>query len=411
MTTAAPAGPPAMTPFGSSTAMNASFSNNDSHNNPMSSPFANSNSMASSSNNMTQNMAPNPFGGGGSAPAVTFGTSSNLLDTDMSGGGTTTPPLGFTSPPPAPSRSSLPFGSPAMDQSQTTNTWPPPPLLKSQGLILPGSQQPSDESAKADKLKARLEAKKKKLEELKRRKQQEAIDRNRGTGTTVRNNPPPPAKLSASAAPFVSSALVATTDASASLADRNAARFDSSATNAATRDHLPADLRAKVGAGIDYAALRSGTTGREALDQAVSLTGTCPYMCPDEELLRRELEGDIQMLELVLPGDLHPKDWTLRNTAIKRFRRSAADYKLDVPEWIRPPDVLERVCSYLEEWVMVSAHRLANRLVLLVVDQELTVMRTVGTRSTRPGSSLSKGWDAAAFGCLPIHLGPDANDS
>ena len=29
-----------------------------------------------------------------------------------------------------------------------------------------------------------------------------------------------------------------------------------------------------------------------------------------------------------------------------------------VPEWVRPPLVLEKVCSYLEEWVMVSVrHR------------------------------------------------------
>jgi hypothetical protein len=38
---------------------------------------------------------------------------------------------------------------------------------------------------------------------------------------------------------------------------------------------------------------------------------------------------------------------------VKRFRRSAADFKLDIPELVRPPDVLERVCGYLEEWVMV----------------------------------------------------------
>ena len=77
-------------------------------------------------------------------------------------------------------------------------------------------------------------------------------------------------------------------------------------------------------------------------------------MCPDEELLRRERENDIQLLEMPDPGGIHPPNWTLRNTAIKRFRRSAADYKLDVPEWVRPPDVLEDCCSYLEEWVMVS---------------------------------------------------------
>ena len=75
-------------------------------------------------------------------------------------------------------------------------------------------------------------------------------------------------------------------------------------------------------------------------------------MCPDEELLRREREGDIQLLEVTDPGGLHPKEWTLRDTAVKRFRRSAADFKLDIPELVRPPEVLERVCGYLEEWVM-----------------------------------------------------------
>ncbi len=56
------------------------------------------------------------------------------------------------------------------------------------------------------------------------------------------------------------------------------------------------------------------------------------------------------------PGGLHPEDWTLRDTAVKRFRRSAADFKLDIPELVRPPEVLERVCGYLEEWVMVSIY-------------------------------------------------------
>ena len=53
------------------------------------------------------------------------------------------------------------------------------------------------------------------------------------------------------------------------------------------------------------------------------------------------------------PGGLHPETWTLRDTAVKRFRRSAADFKPDTPDLVRPPDVLERVCGYLEEWVMV----------------------------------------------------------
>ena len=67
-------------------------------------------------------------------------------------------------------------------------------------------------------------------------------------------------------------------------------------------------------------------------------------MCPNEELLRREEENDIQLLELP-HASIHPKDWTLRDTAVKRFKRSAADFKLDIPELVRPPHVLESVCG------------------------------------------------------------------
>jgi hypothetical protein len=74
-------------------------------------------------------------------------------------------------------------------------------------------------------------------------------------------------------------------------------------------------------------------------------------MCPTEELLRREYENDIPLLEIPHPS-LHPSHWTLRETCIKRFRRSAADYKLDIPSLVRPPIVLEQCISYLEEFVM-----------------------------------------------------------
>ena len=218
-------------------------------------------------------------------------------------------------------------------------TWPPPPsLVKSAGLGAGGGNEQDEERKKKMAL---IEKKKKRLEELKRRK--EAAGKPDSPKSTAA-----PA-LNASAAPFVPSAP------ESSLAERNAARFDTGANNAATRAHLPTDLQAKAGQEVDYASLRSSGTGdRENLDQAKSLVGTCPHMCPDEELLRRESEGDIQLLEMVQPGTLHPDRWTLRDTAIKRFRRSAADYKLDVPEWVRPPDVLEKVCGYLEEWIMVG---------------------------------------------------------
>ena len=119
-------------------------------------------------------------------------------------------------------------------------------------------------------------------------------------------------------------------------------------------------LREACAAGDDSAYMTDSQPGqgnrRLAADDEidVSFAGTCVHMCPDEELCRRDLDDDIQLLEKVDPGGLHPDNWTLRNTAVKRFRRSAADFKLNIPELVRPPKVLERVCGYLEEWVMVS---------------------------------------------------------
>ena len=142
-----------------------------------------------------------------------------------------------------------------------------------------------------------------------------------------------------------------------SLAERNAIRFGEQ-DRSATREMLPPAMRIKAERTtpppvISTDSDQQRSTEREDLKTAKALVGTCENFCPEEELLRREREGDIQQLEIPLPGKLHPAHWTLQQTAVKRFRRSAADYKLDVPDWVRPPDVLEQVCGYLEEWVMV----------------------------------------------------------
>ena len=138
-------------------------------------------------------------------------------------------------------------------------------------------------------------------------------------------------------------------DEQQSLAERNALRF---AVPSAQQQQQPS--RSIYNDTTDFnSSTSSKGKNREELEGAKSLIGTCPDMCPNDEMIRRSQENDIQLLELPLPGTLHPEGWTLVNTLVKRFRRSAADYKLDVPEWVRPPDVLEHVCGYLEEWVMV----------------------------------------------------------
>jgi hypothetical protein len=141
-------------------------------------------------------------------------------------------------------------------------------------------------------------------------------------------------------------------DRNAELMNKNLQRF-SQTQNRATVSMLPKELKdhVKSDAGQSFVKREEGKQDASELTTSVDLVGTCVYMCPDEELIRRESENDIQLLELP-HSDIHPEGWTLRETAIKRFRRSAADFKLDIPELVRPPHILERVCGYLEEWVM-----------------------------------------------------------
>jgi hypothetical protein len=293
--------------------------------------------------------------------------------------------------------SNLPFGTPAT----TTSAWSAPssstfggpgslsPIPETGGFMPNAGQSPitadagghaapSDntsrelptEDGKLAQLKARIEEKKRRLEEQKRKK--EAVARVAAAATAEVASEPlnakapvfaPSAKApafvpSVKAPAFAPSASAAGPQSAAekqSMAEKNAIRFSSNNNSEAIRVHMPADLRAMADSNsIDYSSLNIDKREEaQDLENAVSLIGTCMHMCPDEELLRRESEGDIQLLEIPQPGKLHPVGWTLRNTVVKRFRRSAADYKLDYPDWVRPPDVLEKVCGYLEEWVMV----------------------------------------------------------
>lgn len=204
-----------------------------------------------------------------------------------------------------------PFGPPAAAQQEATTTG-------SDDGMTDGDTDP--EKALAE-MKAKIAAKKeraRKLEERKKKEEDESQQQH---------------QLSADAAPFTPRVA---TQPPRSRSPKPPSR-------------LPADLRNKPAAAATTA---PPPTARENLDDAVALVGLCAHMCPDEEISRREAESDVQLLERPDPS-LHPPHWTLRDTMIKRFRRSAADFKLDVPEWVRPPDVLERVCGYLEEWIMV----------------------------------------------------------
>jgi len=302
------------------------------------------------------------FGGGFGGQAAATATTPSSTSAFGSGGGfgTQTTPATSTATPSAPSTfgnatdanaagttessSPFPFGSRIPRKEKTT------PLTAGDDGGGDASKSSSSEGdAQLAALRAKIQEKKQRLLDKKKQQQQQSNSVDGGGG--------------------MSPSRTATTDGdrNAELAAKNALRFASQQENKTLSSLLPTDLQGRVAA-LESNEDRTTPAGGDAdndnyidddddlahrnVNNAKSLIGICTSMCPDEELIRREREGDIQLLEITDPGGLHPAHWTLRDTAVKRFRRSAADFKLDIPELVRPPEVLERVCGYLEEWVM-----------------------------------------------------------
>ena len=83
------------------------------------------------------------------------------------------------------------------------------------------------------------------------------------------------------------------------------------------------------------------------------LNPSCKTMCPSNEIEDRLKNNEISMLEQLHPK-IFPSHFTLKNTCVKRFRRSAADVDLGKDEEVRDPITLETTMGFLEEWIMVS---------------------------------------------------------
>ncbi|KAL7436005.1 hypothetical protein ACHAXM_004960 [Skeletonema potamos] len=302
------------------------------------------------------------FGGGfGGQAAVATTTASSFSSSVFGGGfGAQTTPATSTSTPLASSAlgdatyanadgtnesssssSSLPFGSRIPRKEKAV------PLTTGDGGD--ASKSSSDGDAQLAALRAKIQEKKQRLLDKKKVQQQQ-------------HQQQPINSVDGGMSP---SRATTDSDRNSELAAKNALRFASQQENKTLSSLLPTDLqdRAELESNEDRTTPAADDDNNNDIDDdddlahrnvnnAKSLIGICTNMCPDEELIRREREGDIQLLEITDPGGLHPAHWTLRDTAVKRFRRSAADFKLDIPELVRPPEVLERVCGYLEEWVM-----------------------------------------------------------
>jgi len=76
------------------------------------------------------------------------------------------------------------------------------------------------------------------------------------------------------------------------------------------------------------------------LEDAITIVGTCPDMCPRFERYRRERENNLFEWETI-PGTKRVD----HNKAVKMYERAAGDKTL--PSDLRPPHVLRKTLDYL----------------------------------------------------------------
>ncbi|OWZ13955.1 hypothetical protein PHMEG_00012635 [Phytophthora megakarya] len=89
-------------------------------------------------------------------------------------------------------------------------------------------------------------------------------------------------------------------------------------------------------------------SSKAELSAATNLDGLCADMCsPTERELHIRVD-ELSVFEKCFPD----RPGTEREMIIKRFQRSSADHKLDIPEEIRPPGVLRRTQLYIEQAIM-----------------------------------------------------------
>lgn len=70
------------------------------------------------------------------------------------------------------------------------------------------------------------------------------------------------------------------------------------------------------------------------LEDAIDFRGTCETKCPEFEMIEREIQNNVDRLEMDENGNLD------RNKAVKAYRRSAAGNDQPLPADVRSPEAL-----------------------------------------------------------------------
>ncbi|KDN52024.1 hypothetical protein K437DRAFT_46275 [Tilletiaria anomala UBC 951] len=123
-------------------------------------------------------------------------------------------------------------------------------------------------------------------------------------------------------------------------------RFSSAATDgkddAVTLFHAMRKQREGLRTQYIAAGILPDPTKAQELESAQKFLGTCPDMCPQFERVEREMQKELDALE-VYPGTAKCNP----EIAVKIYRRPAAGREVPLPEDVRPPEVLKTTLDYL----------------------------------------------------------------
>ncbi|KAA8563747.1 hypothetical protein EYC84_011765 [Monilinia fructicola] len=115
--------------------------------------------------------------------------------------------------------------------------------------------------------------------------------------------------------------------------------------------------RTRVRASLIQAGFIDDPLKPKKLSEAIDFKGTCDQMCPEEEIIRRIIEDDVQRAEkeAAPDGSMRPSPQMM----IKKLARSAAGEDAPLPQDVRSPAALRRTLDYLINSVLGEDDNLA----------------------------------------------------
>eukprot|EP01080_Neovahlkampfia_damariscottae_P005386 gene5386-9193_t len=145
----------------------------------------------------------------------------------------------------------------------------------------------------------------------------------------------------------------------------------------------------------------------QILDESGPIVGICPYMCPQQEIIDREVQKDLSIFEMTPesiirkrggpPAKANP-DW-----CVKKYTRSAAGEDTPLPENVRPPKVLHTTLDYLVSKVLDRSDFPFPEIYNFVRDRCRAIIKDLTYQNIRDENSVKLHERIARFHIVSYH--------